>query len=38
MVSHIVAKSLKQWIFVKVLVFDKEIDVISKNYYCVWTV
>lgn len=30
-VNHVVTKSLKQWIFVKVLIFVKEIDVIKKK-------
>lgn len=29
-----VTKSLKQWIFVEVLIFVKEIDVIKKNLLC----
>lgn len=37
-VSHVVPKSLKQWIFVKVLIFVEEMDVILKNYSCVWIV
>lgn len=33
--SHVVARSLQQWIFVEVLISVQEIDVTFKNYCCV---